>query len=277
MNDTRTREREGAATRGSGDGEGDGGETRRSALYIYGVLPADVEIDPEATGVGEPPTPIGLLTHGGIAALVGEISPGVRLGTPQDFAAHARILDEAAAEVPVLPLRFGAVMTDRDAVIEEFLAPYEQQFSETLRSLEGRRQLVVKGRYVEQALLREILDEMPKARQLQQRIANADEAASREERIALGELIGKSVEARRAADTRHLAGRLGEAGIEFKFREPTHEFDAVHLACLVERADEERLREECTRFARDQEGRIELRLLGPMAAYDFVDVGPPEG
>lgn len=275
MNDTRTRERESAAARGTGGGDCD--ETRQGALYIYGVLPSDVEIDPEATGVGDPPTPIGLVTHGGIAALVGEISPGVRLGTPQDFAAHARILDEAAAELPVLPLRFGAVMTDRDAVVDEFLAPYEQRFSETLRTLEGRRQIVVKGRYVEQALLREILDDVPKARRLQQRIEGTDEAASREERIALGELIGKSVEARRAADTQRLARQLGELGIEFKFREPTHEFDAVHLACLVKQADEERLRDTCARFARDHEGRIELRLLGPMAAYDFVDVGPPEG
>jgi len=272
VNDTRTREREEAEARG---GEGD--ETRQTALYIYGVLPADVEVDPEATGVGEPPTPVGLLTHGRIAALVGEISPGVRLGTPQDFAAHARILDEAAAEVPVLPLRFGAVMTDRDAVVEEFLAPYEQRFSELLRTLEGRRQLVVKGRYVEQSLLREILDEEPKARQLQQRIANTPEEASREDRIALGELIGRSVEARRAADTQQFARQLGELGIEFKFRDPTHEFDAIHLACLVKQADEERLQQECARYARDHEGRVELRLLGPMAAYDFVDVGPPEG
>ena len=273
MNDTRTSEREEAA---AGDA-GTGGETRRSALYIYGVLPADVEIDPEAKGVGEPPTPVGLITHGEIAALVGEIAPGVRLGTPHDFAAHAQILDSAAVEVPVLPLRFGAVMTDRDAVVDEFLAPYEQRFSETLRTLKGRRQIVVKGRYVEQTVLSEILEQVPQARQLRERIANKPEDASRDERIALGELIGKNVEARRTADTQRVSRLLSELGVEFAVREPTHEFDAVHIACLVKQSDEERLREECTRFARDEEGRIQLRLLGPMAAYDYVDVGPPEG
>lgn len=248
-----------------------------TALYVYGVVPADVVIDPGAKGVGDPRTPVGLVAHGGVAALVGEIPLGSRLGTPEDLVAHAEILDGAAAEVPVLPLRFGAVMADRDAVVTEFLAPHERRFSDTLKSLEGRVQLVAKGRYVQETVLREIIGELPEARRLQERIAQVPEDASRDDRVALGELIAAGVEARRRADTTRFAELLDGLGIAYAVREPTHELDAIHLACLLKRADEGRLMHECARFARDQENRIDMQLLGPMAAYDFVGAGPPEG
>ncbi len=268
MSDTRTRERESAAADEAGT---------EPAVYVYGVLPSDVEVDPEATGVGDPPAPIALIAHGGVAALVTEVVPGTRLGTPQDFAAHARVLDSAANEVPVLPLRFGAVMTDREAVVEQFLEPYEQRFTEMLRTLEGRSQVVIKGRYRQDTLLREIIDRDPRAQRLRERIASVPEAACRDERIMLGELVGKTVEARRAADTGRFAQRLDGLGVQYELREPTHEFDAIHLACLLKTGDFERVRQECARFAGQQENRIEVRLVGPMAAYDFVDAAPPEG
>jgi hypothetical protein len=53
-------------------------------------------------------------------------------------------------------------------------------------------------------------------------------------------------------------------------REPTHELDAVHVAFLVDTDRESEMEQVIDDLARDWEGRIELRLLGPMAAYDFV-------
>ena len=264
--DTRVEERKAADQAATG-----------TAVYVYGVVPSDVVIDPEAKGIGDPQTPVGLVAHGGVAALVGDVPLGTRLGTPEDLLAHANVLDGAAAEVPVLPLRFGAVMTDRAAVVDELLAPHKQRFADTLEALDGRIQLVAKGRYVQEAVLSELIDELPEARRLRDRIARVPEEASRDDRVALGELIAEGVEARRLADTRKFAQLLDGLGIAFVVREPTHEFDAIHIACLLKRADEGRLLHECARFARDQENRIDVQLLGPMAAYDFVGAEAPEG
>jgi hypothetical protein len=60
-------------------------------------------------------------------------------------------------------------------------------------------------------------------------------------------------------------------------REPTHELDAVHVAFLVETDGESEMEQAIEDLARDWEGRIEVRLLGPMAAYDFVGSVLPEG
>ncbi len=68
-----------------------------------------------------------------------EISVDRPLGTPEDLQAHAHLLDGTSGVAPVLPLRFGAVMTDDTAVEEELLAAHADEFAAALQELEGRR------------------------------------------------------------------------------------------------------------------------------------------
>src|SRR5436305_14103575 len=86
------------------------GNGQRTAIYVYGIAPADVEATDQAQGVGEPPARVEVIAHDDVAVLVSEIPVARGLGTPADFAAHAPLLDATAAAVPVLLLRFGAAL-----------------------------------------------------------------------------------------------------------------------------------------------------------------------
>ena len=92
--------------------------------YVYGIVPADVELAGDVRGVADPPGRIQLARHENLVALVSEVNLATGLGTPDDLRAHAQVLDTAVVEVPVLPLRFGTVMATRDAVAGELLAVY---------------------------------------------------------------------------------------------------------------------------------------------------------
>jgi hypothetical protein len=168
-----------------------GRDLRRPGCYVYGIVPADVELAGDVRGVGDPPGRIELVRHGGLAALVSEVDLTRRLGTPDDLRAHARILDATAVEVPVLPLRFGTVMATRDAVAGDLLAVYQEAFAAALKQTEGRAQYVVKGRYVEQVVLAEALTEIPEAARLAEQIRGKDADVTRHARIRLGEIINK--------------------------------------------------------------------------------------
>jgi len=164
--------------------------------YVYGIVPADVELTGDVRGVGDPPGRIQLVRHGNLVALVSEVNLTRGLGTPDDLRAHAQVLDTAVVEVPVLPLRFGTVMATKDAVAGELLAVYQEAFAAALKQAEGRAQYVV--------------------------------------------------------------------------REPTHELDAVHLALLADITRQDDLEQALSDLASDWEGRVEMRLLGPQAPYDFT-------
>jgi len=197
--------------------------------YIYGLVPGDVELTADARGIGDPPGKVELVRHQGIAALVTEIDATRPLGRPEDLMAHQRLLDAASAETPVLPLRFGAVLTGLPAVSDDFLAPHDDEFAAALEELEGRAEYVVKGRYVEQAVLTEVLSENREAARLRDSIrAAGNQDATRDLRIRLGEMVtrrsppnAKRTPARWAACSRPIASRAASASRRTSRKRPT--------------------------------------------------------
>ena len=249
----------------------------KKGIYVYGIIPADVELAAETSGVGDPPGQVRVVRSDGLAALVSEVDCSRPLGSPQDLVAHEQIVDATAAEVPVLPARFGAVMASEEEVAEDLLAANHDEFEDAIQELEGRAQFVVKGRYSEQAVLSEILSENRQAGHLAKKLRGADPDASRDARIKLGEIINGAVEVKRRKDTRALGDAMEGHCVASVVREPTHELDAVHVAFLVETDAESEMEQAVEDLARDWEGRIDVRLLGPMAAYDFVGSVLPKG
>jgi len=243
-----------------------------AGVYVYGILPGDIQIDPGATGVGDPAGEVRLVRSGDLAALVSDVELDKPLGRPEDLFAHEELLDSVAAEVPVLPLRFGAVVASDEAVAEELLQANHDEFATALEQLEGHAEYVVRGRYAEQPLLREVLSGDPRAARLAEQIKGADPDASRELRIELGEIISNAVAVKREDDTRAVGDALAGYVEASVVRPPSHELDAVYAAFLVRTDAAGDLEQAIRTLARDWEGRIDLTLNGPLAAYDFVGV-----
>lgn len=247
----------------------------RIACYVYGIVPADVEVSEDTRGVGDPPAPVDLVRHGEIAALVSDISLDKPLGRPADLTAHENLLDATVLEVPVLPLRFGAVVSDRDAVSQELLAEHHDEFAGALNDMQGQAQYVLHGRYEAPAVLTEVLSENRQAARLRDDIRGRPEAETRDLRIALGEIINSAIEAKRQHDTQVVLERIEPYCRATKVREPTHEDDAAHVAFLCELGRQREVEGALEKLAADWRGRVTMRLLGPMAPYDFVATSQP--
>ena len=246
---------------------------QQMGCYVYGILPGDAKLTEEAYGVGD--REVRLVRGGEIAALVSDVDLAEPLGTPRDFQAHKELLDSIITGAPVLPLRFGAVLTGEDAVVKELLDPHHDEFVKALEDLEGQLEYVVKGRYVERAMLQEVLSGNSEAAALREQIRGKDPDATREERMRLGEIISNAVAAMRDEDTGSLLSRLeGHCTASF-VRDPTHELNAVHVALLVAEDKADEAEQAVDDLAADWEGWADVRLLGPMAPYDFVSTSQP--
>ena len=250
-------------------------DAQQRAVYVYGILPGDIEIEPGATGVGDPPGEVRVVRHGDLAALVSDLDLDKPLGRPDDLFAHEGLLDATAAEVPVLPLRFGALVSSDDAIAEELLQPHHDEFATALSQLEGRVEYVIRGLYDEQAILREVLGENPQAAQLAQQIRGADPDATRELRIQIGEILNTAVAAKREEDTRVVGDAVAGLVESSVVRPPGGDLDAAYTAVLVRTDVGDELEELVARLARGWEGRVNLNLIGPLAAYDFVGAPAP--
>lgn len=220
------------------------GVQQRNGIYVYGILPDDVEVADQMPGVGEPAGPLRAVHSHGLAALISDVGQPALLGSPDDLRAHREILDATAAEVPVLPLRFGMVLASEDAVAE-FLAAHHDEFAAALEQLEGRAEFLVKGRYLQQA--------------------------------APGEDLAKNTHpTARKEDIQALQRAMEGICVTSVVHQPAHELDLGDAAFLVAVDQKSEVKQVIANLAREWEGRIEVQLLGPMAARDFVGTANPE-
>jgi hypothetical protein len=251
-----------------------GAPSQKTGSYVYGIFPADIKVTADQKGVGDPPGSLRVVRSSDLAALVSEVDLERPLGSPEDLRTHKDLLDSSAAAMPVLPLRFGAVLASEEAVARELLEEHHDEFAQALSQLDGRAEYVVKGRYVEEAVLDEVLSGSRRAARLRDEIRGTDADATRDVRIQLGEIINNAIAAKREEDTRVVGEQMAGHCVASRVREPTHERDAVHVAFLVDASQEEDLERVIRRLAKTWAGRIEFRLLGPMAAYDFAATEP---
>ncbi|MEE6259141.1 GvpL/GvpF family gas vesicle protein [Plantactinospora sonchi] len=242
-----------------------------SGALLYGLVPGDVElVDGYADGLDEPVGPVALVRHGDVAALVSEVPLDVRLGRPEDLLAYRRLLDAIAvtAGVPVLPVRFGTVLANREAV-GEALAARHDEYRAALADLDGRVEYVVHARYAERPLLSGILAEQPEAADLYERLRGQPADAALEARIRLGEIVHGAVEHRRASDTGRLVDTLAPYVLAYVPQPPRHEQEAARVAFLVDRSRRADFEAALAELADEWREWATVRLVGPAAAWDF--------
>jgi hypothetical protein len=167
-------------------------------------------------------------------------------------------------------MRFPAVV-EEDAIVEELLAPNEERFLTLLDELEDRVQYTLTGRYEQDAVLREILEGDAQIAALREKIRLLPEDATYYHRVRLGELVVGALEDRRESEAAHIVGRLvplADTTVSNPLAAPE---DVVNTAFLVERERQKEFEDAVESIGQELLGRVRLRLLGPVAPYDFVD------
>jgi len=129
----------------------------------------------------------------------------------------------------------------------------------------------VKAIYLEEPLLRSILESSPGLAQTAARVRDLPAAASHFDRLALGEAITLAVQARREDDSQRLVGALQDLSLATTLGEPTHERDVVNASFLVSDENLEKFDSRVESLSREYGDRMQFKLMGPMPAYSFVD------
>jgi hypothetical protein len=248
--------------------------TDAPVCYVYGIVPASTCLPAGLLGTGG--GRVRLVRHGALAGVVSELPPAGALGTRQDLLAHESVVASLAARTAMLPLRFSALVTTADAVVEKMLEPHYDWFTGVLADLDGRAEYSVSGTYVQDTVLREVLAEEPEVMRLREILRGLPEDTGYYERVRLGELIVQALDAKREVDTEDLVHTLSRHAVAVAPRPPVNEDTAADAAFLVGHDDRASFCRAVDELGYRWSGRIRLRVLGPLAPYDFVP-SPPGG
>src|SRR5437763_9154351 len=177
-------------------------------LYLYGLMRPDDLGSSDALAAGEHAPPIELVVNAGVAALVSPVEgEPVRLRRAA-VTAHTEVLQRAFEHGPVLPLRFGTVVPDAEALKDQLLAPRGEEMKSQLDLLAGKGEFRLKVSYWEERILRSILAQDVELKRSAEEIRGLPEAASHFQRVGLGERIALAREARRDDDAQQLLSEL---------------------------------------------------------------------
>jgi hypothetical protein len=250
----------------------DGRPRSGDACYVYGIVPSTAVVPDGLAGVADPASRVSLVVRRDVAAVISPVWAAQALGTPSDLRCHANVLNTMAASVAVLPVRFGAVMADAEEVADELLEPHHDAFAAQLGRLQDHAQFTVTARYAGDIALREALLAEPEAMRLRDLLRGRDSDAYRAENIRLGELVARAVDRNRAADLQVLIDMLSPHAAAVCENIPAAPDGAASAAFLVPLARRTAFEHTAEQLGRRWAGRIRLRLLGPLAPYDFAEL-----
>ncbi|MFF3907183.1 GvpL/GvpF family gas vesicle protein [Streptomyces sp. NPDC001848] len=235
------------------------------SLYVYAIAKDSHPLDLNGVkGVGEAPAELRTVRSGSLCAVVSDAPQDLSVAR-RDLEAHNEVQGRLWAGGSILPLGFGYVAENEDAV-RAVLESRAEEFARRLDELTGRAEFNVKGVQDEDALLRTILEESEQARVLNERTR---EGGSYEDRLALGQLIAQEVQSRQDAQAEEVLAALRPFALSEKVSPPSRQY-FVNASFLV---DGERT-EEFTRTGQELAERlgegIELRVRGPLPPYSFA-------
>jgi hypothetical protein len=155
------------------------------ALLVLGVV-RQGHPSPRAKRKDDDAFDVRLVESGDLAAAVTEIDDETPL-TEDDAARHLDALILLLRDGPVLPLAFGTVSPDEDAVRTEVLDATAADLAERLDSVDGFVETRLEVNFDEQAALRDIMENDPNVRGMAAQ--TKDDSGALDQRLALGEAV----------------------------------------------------------------------------------------
>lgn len=236
--------------------------------YVYAVVEPGSS-PPPAPGVGAAPPR--LVVREEVAALVSHLEQDeLRIGR-REMEAHARVLSEALAHGPVLPLRMGTVMADENDIGGRLLEPHHEALRAQLDRFTGCFEADLRVTYEEDALMREAIRLDPRIAELGETVRHRDPDATYYDRIRLGELVSAAVDSIRTADAQDLLDLLRQVSVSVAVSPPAHERVALNAAFLLDRARGPEFDDALEAIAQGQAGRLRFKYTGPLPPHSFVE------
>jgi gas vesicle protein GvpL/GvpF len=241
------------------------------ATYVYGIVRAPEASPPDLPAVCN--SEIRQIEGRAGVAVVSDVAGGFVEATADDLQRHSDVLQELLERSTALvPLRFGTVYPDDEAVRCELLDRRGDELEVLLQAVENRVEARLKVFYVEETVLGEIVAERPQVAELRRRTRALSRAATYYDEIRLGELVSSALAAKRRRDTRAILERLAPLAADYVVEEEPHEWSLVTASFLLDRANLDDFHSALSAVADDGEHRLQVRCLVPLPPYSFVSV-----
>ncbi len=221
------------------------------------------------TGLGG--APVRLCTVGRLAAIVSDTELDVVRPERRHLSAHQGVLTRLIATADLLPMAFGMI-SDNEEAVRSLLADHIAVLSRQMARIAGRVEMTVRLRWQEEDTFRVFVERFPELRKRRDACFGGQREPGQKELLDLGRIFEKLLRREREDKTNLALAMLGHAAVEMKNVEPSNERLMFDLNCLVSRDHESRFESAVDELAGKLGDEFVLEVRGPWPPYNFVNV-----
>lgn len=187
--------------------------------------------------------------------VIGIINEDADLDDPLEMlsSAHEKLI-ELARHFEVIPVKAGTIVTDNHITIDLGKAEI------LLLNLEGCVEAILKGQYIEDRLMEEVIEALP----------NKDNL-SQEEKIVYGQQIAEVIEKKRNLDTQLITKVLDQNKARDYELRSVDGFDLCNISILMLREEMDEFEQIFRDLVENQLANVRFEFIAPLPIYSFIE------
>jgi len=256
-----------------------GQQAIRTGRYLYAVIPGS-EATSEQMGrdAGGSYGPIGIdgrdvytILNGSVAAVVSDVPKESIRPDRRRLAAHHEVLKLLMARCTTLPISFGTIADNSEAVCE-LLSSGRDALVEQLQRVESKVEMGLRLSWDVPNIFQYIVSTHAELRTLRDEMFRGGREPSRDDKIELGRLFDRIVNEDRVVHTETVVNIVQPRCFELRENRLRNECEVMNLACLVGRCAQKDFEEGVFEAAKLFDDNFSFDFNGPWPPYNFVDV-----
>lgn len=239
-------------------------------LYLYGIFPNIESHNLDLQGLDQQP----VYSHNcdGFTFLYSEAKQQKYLASRRNLLSHEKVLEQAMTEGfrTLLPLRFGMVIKNWEAVSEQLTKPYHQQLEDLFIKLDGKQEVSVKVFWDSNIELQALMDSNPSLKQ--KRDSLEGKALSMDQIIQIGQMIEAALESRKETVIQAFREELNSLAVEVVESAMLREGMIYNAAFLIPWESEPKFGETVEKIDQNFGDRLRIRYNNFTAPYTFAQL-----
>ena len=243
-------------------------KTSQSAvgMYLYGITHGDGPSEYGSIGIDG--ANVYRVTAGKLQAVVSETArPRIR-PERRNLGAHSEVLKRIMQDGPLLPMAFGIVATDEEA-LRAALIKSQSELLEQLDAVTGKLEMGLRLFWDVPNIFEYFISRHPTLREARDAMTEHED---RHQLIAVGQLFERLLQEEREQHTEVVTQVLTSHGVEYLRNPVRAERDVFNLACLSQQADRERFEQIVAEAAASFGAEFTFDYNGPWAPHHFVSL-----
>lgn len=239
-------------------------------LYLYGIFPAPGPQGLALQGLDKQSVQTQVVDE--FTFLYSEAKQKRYLASRRNLLGHEKVLEDAMQQGyrTLLPLQFGLVVEDWDAVTEQLIVPHKTRLQALFAQLEGKREVGVKIFWETNAELQLMLEENPELKA--KRDSLQGQVLSMDLTIQIGQELERSLEQRKETIINRFREELNDLAFEVVENELLSEASIYNAAYLIPWDAEATFGDRVESLDREFEPRLRIRYNNFTAPFNFAQL-----